>query len=326
MKIGQSIYDIIWYTYYLSLKKIFNISIYARNSYAEKKVKFLRSDIDYTVFFNDSSEIKNSIKFFKLIRKICPLIGEVNIYTKPTLVLIETYFINAFEIERDKELLSRLNITPLFDKKRSSYEALAFLILNALNDIKNLKKNEHPYHTKWINHLQRVEKCFISNEKISFSSTINFKEIISLLVRLSCMVENPSNLRLFKFKLYTNLEIGLNSISSEFRNYYFNQHDWLKSDLLSFFPEFFSYLVSTKISLDAFQTLVFIERMKLAGLGLVRSPIYFNNYQVSLERLKLFLSIFDFIIIPTTFQNDVSFLRMGFVKAQEYLEKIHSTG
>lgn len=323
MKIGQCIYDVIWKTYSLFVEKKLNISIYARNSFAEKKIKFLKSDIDYTVFLDHLSEIKKTIRFFKLIRKICPVIGEVNLYTKPTLVLIEAYFFNYFEIERDKELLSRLTIGRKIDKKQTSYEALAFLIFNALNDIEDLKKRKHPNHLKWVNHLNRVENCFISDEKIKFLSLVNFKEIISLLVRLSCIVENPANLDLFKFKLYTNLEIGLNSISSEFRSYYFNQHQWLHPDLVSFFPEFYSYLISKKIPLDTFQASIFIERMKLAGLGLIRSSVYYDDYQTSLERLNLFLNIFNFVVIPSELQKDVSFLRMGFVKAQEHLDKIH---
>lgn len=99
--------------YYLSyylirlvyFKELFckDFALWPRNSFYFKNLVVGRSDLDLTIFFfrsSDPKKLKWILLRYKMIKKICPWLGEINLYQKEEFLELGTVF-NRREIERD---------------------------------------------------------------------------------------------------------------------------------------------------------------------------------------------------------------------------------
>ncbi len=129
--------------------------IWARNSYALKRLNPGISDIDVTFLFKapySNKEIKRKISHFQKWRKYFPLWGELNSYKEDELKVFAPYF-NPYERQRDLKLQENLKYK--FDNP--SLENKFVYILRMLKaDAHNLKKHPELRKKKWIYHFQQV--------------------------------------------------------------------------------------------------------------------------------------------------------------------------
>jgi len=131
------------------------VKIWARNSYALKRLSPGQSDIDLTFIFlkNTSAEkIKSTLNKLKKLRFFFPILGEVNSY-KENEILSFLPFLNFFEVERDQKLKH-------FFKKKSSKstfeEAIVYMLRMLKADQKNLLNAPQKREKKWRYHCEQV--------------------------------------------------------------------------------------------------------------------------------------------------------------------------
>ncbi len=129
--------------------------IWARNSYALKRLNPGISDIDFTFLFKASysnHEIKKKISHFQKWRKYFPLWGEVNSYREDELKRLAPFF-NPYERQRDLKLQESLQLkfeNPNLENK------FVYILRMLKADEHNLKKYPELRKKKWIYHFQQV--------------------------------------------------------------------------------------------------------------------------------------------------------------------------
>jgi len=108
-----------------------------RHSFYFKKIVFLISDIDFTLFVKGSLSKKGSIKIrkrFNLLKKIFPILGECNVYDQESIDQF-ILLLNPLEAARDPFLFSQLKLT----HEISLSQKLIFLMRLFKGDQSNLQ-------------------------------------------------------------------------------------------------------------------------------------------------------------------------------------------
>lgn len=95
------------------------VKIWYRNSLYFNQLSSFKSDIDITVFGESDKDIIRTISTINFLKKIIPIIGEINSYNQAEISNYQDYS-NYFEIRRDPELVNylKLNSTPRESEKK----------------------------------------------------------------------------------------------------------------------------------------------------------------------------------------------------------------
>lgn len=123
------------------------IRVWSRNSFELNYLEPGFSDLDLTVFC-DNSENKDAayktLKRIENLKRFIPLIGEVNFYLASEIHKYEKHF-NFFELARDPQLVAKLSIT----SKNILIEAIVFILKQLEGDIEMLHKCQEKRIKKW---------------------------------------------------------------------------------------------------------------------------------------------------------------------------------
>lgn len=112
----------------------FDVTIWYRNSLYFNNLSSFKSDIDLTIVSNSKESILTAIERIKKIKKIFPIVGEVNAYHEKGLSKILS-FSNYYELTRDP-LLKRL---VSLDLKESEEQKIVFISRMVMANRHNLK-------------------------------------------------------------------------------------------------------------------------------------------------------------------------------------------
>jgi len=122
---------------------------WVRHSVYEGQALLGLSDIDFTYVGDKELEV---VRDYKNLKKIIPVLGEVNFYKKSYFKYLESCH-NEFELRRDPHLLEKLKLKDTFNVRTN---ALVFLLRTAFSDRKNLKKWPRLRKRKWDQHFYTV--------------------------------------------------------------------------------------------------------------------------------------------------------------------------
>jgi hypothetical protein len=144
--------------------------VWVRNSYVFNNLVCALSDLDFTIITSDINDADKAVKKFRLLKKIFPFLGEINLYNKNELNEFSP-IANSYEIARDPELQSILGLK---ETNYSKYQKIVFLCKTLESDQENLKSIPHLRVKKWTHHLNKLNE----NSEITLDS---LKELLSKL-------------------------------------------------------------------------------------------------------------------------------------------------
>lgn len=126
--------------------------IWYRNSLKFNNIVFGKSDIDFTILLRSDAYYKKTQSQFRFLKKIFPILGEVNTYAPADLENLQGFF-NYFELERDPELRDRF---PKLSGAKNTASALVFILKMMRADKKNLAQSFSSRKKKWIFHFKQI--------------------------------------------------------------------------------------------------------------------------------------------------------------------------
>lgn len=137
------------------IAKQFNLICWTRNSYRHKRIVPGISDIDFTILYSaqiEPSRLHQFLAFYQKLKKIIPILGEINVYQKEMLYLTERW-INPYELRRDPGLQTFLTAYP-----ENSFNLFTYLLRMLESDAKYLKLNLKSRLKKWNFHLEETNQ------------------------------------------------------------------------------------------------------------------------------------------------------------------------
>lgn len=133
--------------------KQLNIICWSRNSYHHKRIVPGISDIDFTIININTlgfSQLNLFLSFYHFVKKIIPILGEINIYQHEMVGLTEKW-LNPFELRRDPKLKFYLAAKP-----EDTFNRFTYLLRMLESDAKNLKHRASLRLKKWNFHLSET--------------------------------------------------------------------------------------------------------------------------------------------------------------------------
>lgn len=127
-------------------------NIWYRNSLKFNNIVFGKSDIDYTIHLLANNDFKKIQAYFKKLKRIFPVMGEINAYADEDLINLEGYF-NPYELARDPELT---NVHPNLASAESKEAKIVFLIKMMRADRRNLTTKFNSRKKKWNFHFMQL--------------------------------------------------------------------------------------------------------------------------------------------------------------------------
>jgi hypothetical protein len=164
--LGRIPYDMVFHLV-KQMAKSLGLQCWARNSYHLNYLTPGISDIDFTILVPigiSREKTKTFLKYYYAIKKIAPIVGEVNIYHETDFSLIKQW-LNKYEIQRDPLLASRFSLN-----SSGPADKLVYLLRMLESDRKNLKKSPFNRERKWNFHLGQV--ATMTSAKLSVKSII----------------------------------------------------------------------------------------------------------------------------------------------------------
>jgi hypothetical protein len=160
-------YQIVFFilTIYLSGK----YSLWIRNSLKSKNICFGISDIDLSLYVPEKSlsEIKNIVQKYRFIKKVFPIIGELNIY-KETNVKLQSSLSNAYEMSRDPQMSGHKEFS---SNRKTNSSKTVFLMKMLCSDLYGLQNYPYARRRKWLSHARHCN--FEINQDV-----FNFEELL----------------------------------------------------------------------------------------------------------------------------------------------------
>ncbi len=131
------------------------VVLWPRNSYVLGSLEPGYSDVDLTLCFNERVSFKTMSYFIQganWFRKICPLLGEINMYRGlPRKEFLKQH--NYFELMRDPLLLASVD----FVRTPSPEEAAVFLLRQLEKDINQISQFPEKRIKKWQSHFSQID-------------------------------------------------------------------------------------------------------------------------------------------------------------------------
>ncbi|MBK9294005.1 MAG: hypothetical protein IPM57_06100 [Oligoflexia bacterium] len=223
------------------------------------------SDIDLTLFFYDAAQTKKiyrKAKLLKVARKLCPIIGETNIYPY---TFQETIFknINYYEALKDPFLYNKIK-----SKCNPSKIALAVFWARAIDsDKNNLISYARARVNKWTynnNYLDKEEKLDTTN--LSMQATI---AVIPKLLKLN--------------------KTEADKLEAELINYFMCNKDGFDEFLewqLCFFPHKLYKMRAHAYKLNSLQMNILEEQVRWEIFGALTQNYNFNSNKIFIEHLE----------------------------------------
>lgn len=115
------------------------VNLHTRHSYYFKKILFLVSDIDLTIYTNEQEnpeQLVSAHNRYRILKKVFPILGEVNFWNLKMLKQLVP-ILNIYELKRDPLLLNLLNET----KSNNDDEKILYIIKLLRGDLKNLRNS-----------------------------------------------------------------------------------------------------------------------------------------------------------------------------------------
>lgn len=179
-----------------------DIELWSRNSHALKTLNPGASDLDITVYANNSSpEIINSFfKRFTQIKRYIPFLGEIN-WIDAGEIKNFVPFLNPYEADRDLELKTKFN----YRTKKSQAYKICFFLRCLASDTYGIRTDYNSRKRKWNGHL---EDLGFSAQRDSFVTP----DAIFHFLEQKLLLENiPSYKEGFLGKLIQNYHQDINS-------------------------------------------------------------------------------------------------------------------
>lgn len=150
--IGMIPYHLAYYLV-VSLAFSFHIKCWARNSYLFRNIVPGLSDIDFSLLVPNSSftSLNLFLTSYRRLKKIIPILGEINIYHESELFLIEKV-INYYELMRDSALNKKL----FSAQQDHTLEKIVYLLRMIEADFKNLTTRSKLREKKWAFHFKSI--------------------------------------------------------------------------------------------------------------------------------------------------------------------------
>ena len=186
--------------------------IWARNSFALGYLEPGYSDLDITLYSGTANPRTFAlIKTLATLRKMWPLLGEVNYYNDgkiQQLLLVA----NFFEMNRDPMLQKKMNS----QRQPTTVEAAVFLLRQLERDVRQLSKFPDKRVKKWKFHTEQIIETFpsLGLSKSFFDQTKVKDSVLTLILEL-CEVRNP----VFFRESRQALEFYLELVETDFKFY-----------------------------------------------------------------------------------------------------------
>lgn len=153
-----------------------NLLCWSRNSYQHKRVVPGLSDIDFTILYSlqhSSMHLNNFLSLYAQLKKIMPILGEINSYQMETLYLTEKWA-NPYELNRDP--LLKKYITP---RPNEPFARFCYLLRMLESDAKNLKHSPQNRTKKWSYHLSEAQLATLNKLQLNLliSSITSLKTV-----------------------------------------------------------------------------------------------------------------------------------------------------
>ncbi|MGZ3691524.1 MAG: hypothetical protein ACXVAX_08470, partial [Pseudobdellovibrio sp.] len=231
-------------------KTFWSVDLWPRHSYVLGSFVAGRSDLDLTLYSEDSSRLKGFLNVYGLYKKIIPFLGEVAAYTPELLNYLKEFDLNGFELERDPLLIAKFDLQIKNNVNFSKEKASVYLLLAIINDFHNLKKNPESRLKKWNQHFSHLKSSLIAGEEIKnnlhLSDTMTLFSLFSALVVL-----NPGSNPLLRTQLLFYVELAIDSEME-------NRDRWLRplisdnqSHLYPFFTEYICHIEAARPQVSA---------------------------------------------------------------------------
>ncbi|MFA7613372.1 MAG: hypothetical protein WCY48_03980 [Candidatus Caldatribacteriota bacterium] len=169
----------------VTMASLLQLKCWARNSYYFKNIVPGLSDIDFTLFIPSSSPestLQLFLTSYKDLKKIIPILGEVNIYKEKELPLIEK-LINSYELKRDPLLTQNY----LRSKKADDLEKIVYMLRMIESDFKSITQRSHLRRKKWTFHFKEIG--LTPPENFDLRSIINSLDTLTQEFILSSQLE-----------------------------------------------------------------------------------------------------------------------------------------
>lgn len=189
---------------YLLSRQDWDLQVWFRNSTEMGYSQFPWSDLDLTVWSNSENNphLSRFFKNYRLLKKVIPILGEVNVYTPQRWNLVKE-LVNPHELDRDPRLAAKYQFRP----NPSTSESLVFLLRMYLADHRlsvapSLRSKKWTYHSKQVSsplpspmNQKTLLKWIVSLAPPTLNQTLLFDEVSIYLnknfYRLSPKVSYP---------------------------------------------------------------------------------------------------------------------------------------
>lgn len=227
---------------------LWGIELWPRHSYLTSAFIPTKSDLDLTAYVSNLDSLNSYLKYYALMRKLVPFLGELNIYTDEAVNYIKSHHTNGFELERDPLLLSRFKIE-LSQKYFTREKAVSYLLMALVNDLHKIAQNSDARIKKWKYHFAHVNTAFaqkgITARRLEMNESTLVFSVLTAIVNLSDIssAEEAQSIRA-KLKLFIEMtpkaEITLNFT------------DLVKPLLLQENTELFTYFIEYTTKIEGF--------------------------------------------------------------------------
>lgn len=277
--LGRLIYKFIFYVFYFLTNLILreDVEMWYRNSLKQKYFKFLLSDIDVSVEFQNNRDIVRRSERVQNFLRFCPLIKEVNFYY-PFCKSVLSDLANPYELKRDSTLFSQYTDS-CNDPDFLEACKFTYLFRMFMSNLENLKRGLHGRDKeKWLYHFN------LTDVHVDLTKLKNIQSEKHLLFLIFSKFPHLDE------KSYTAIK---SLIDCQEPSHIFYKRPEFKKELLSLLPHTFAYTGDMINELTPFLEQVFICQMSWEVLGMLTQPVLFSKGDVSyhhLNNMKLVLS------------------------------------
>ena len=294
MVINSFLYFILKWPYQLTLvlivfvaRVIWNIEVWPRHSYVLKSFVPGKSDLDLSIYTNDNKKLKSFLKFYLILKKIIPFLGELAIYSPEIIQYLKKFDLNGFEISRDPILIKKFNLDVNKADNESIEKAFVYMLMLLINDFHKLKSNAKSRFPKWTQHFEQIKKSSFIDEKIKSNLEINKElmlfSIFSALVILSSSNKEPLQLRT-RLRMYIDLLLD-NSLEDRDR--------WLRplisdsqSQFYVYFVEYLCHVEATRPQLEDYELKYIVAQVDWFILKMLKYSVDTFNLNEDISRIE----------------------------------------
>lgn len=271
------------------------IEVWPRHSYLTSAFIPIKSDLDLSAYVYNLKRLGSYLKFYSLIRKLFPFVGELNIYTPESILYLKENTANGFELERDPFLLRKFNLDINNAKYYSKEMAISYLLMSLFNDFHKLVNNPSLRIKKWQYHIDHVNRAFAKYNISKINLEVNER---ALLYSILTAITNLSNVKSMEQAqiLRAKLRIfsGFLPKSNEVLNFTDYVLPLLKQELSEVYCYFVEYLAEEELvppSIDSKQIAILLNQMDWVAFRFLKQEFNSEAILLAQKKIKLFIKI-----------------------------------